>query len=74
MKKKSLKNLKLNKKSVSHLNRGTIKGGTLAAGSNYPCYSKDWGDCTTWAGPGCDSNDCYTTDPGEMGPCTETIF
>jgi hypothetical protein len=66
MKKRNLNSLKLNKKSISRLQIKDLSGGN--GGS--------------WLFPGCDTHPricytdfcpsypvCYTTDPGEMGPC-----
>ena len=63
MKKRSLKLLQLNKKVVANFKSGSIYGG-----SSLQCtFTKSILDYT------CHDCDPHTTDPGEVGPCTETI-
>ncbi|MGH1383180.1 hypothetical protein [Kordia sp.] len=74
MKRKSLKSLNLSKKTISNFNvdKFGIKGGNTGPGF-CPIQSERGTlcgeDCIVSY---CGTCHCYTTDPGEMGPCTES--
>ncbi|WP_298511651.1 hypothetical protein [uncultured Kordia sp.] len=60
MKKRNFTSLKLNKKSISNLQSGNVLGGAISIFS-----------CPTVRNCKSVHIDCHTTDPGEIGPCTE---
>ncbi|WP_298512810.1 hypothetical protein [uncultured Kordia sp.] len=78
MKRKNLNSLKLNKKSISSLQVRDLTGGNAGSWLFPGCDShpKICGShtCPSVAND-CPSIDfgCNTTDPGEIGPCTETV-
>jgi len=76
MKKRSLKNLRLNKKTVSNLN--SIKAGSGSTGPNdgswYYCDSDGLGCILrTRLFDDCPKCDPHTLEDGQMGPCIPPI-